>query len=87
MNEFVGTPYYVSPEILSKIPYNEKCDIWSLGVCLFKMLTGLYPYPGRDFDELFHNIMREDYAKEELNGISNDVHDLLDKIFAKNPDK
>lgn len=87
MNEFVGTPYYVAPEILYKVPYDEKCDIWSLGVCLFKMLTGCYPFPGRDFDELLHNIMREDYCREELTDVSPEVKDLLDKIFVKNPDK
>ena len=38
----VGTPYYMSPEQVNEVPYNEKCDIWSLG-CLIYELAALAP--------------------------------------------
>lgn len=38
-NSIVGTAQYNSVELMSKKPYNEKTDIWSLGVVLFEMLT------------------------------------------------
>lgn len=44
MKSYLGTPYYVAPEILKKKPYNKQCDIWSLGVCMFKIMTGEYPF-------------------------------------------
>ena len=56
MTAFIGTPYYVCPEILMKLPYGEKCDIWSLGVTLVKALTGNYPFSGEDFDHLIQQI-------------------------------
>eukprot|EP00727_Mastigamoeba_balamuthi_P010904 m51a1_g6436 putative serine threonine-protein kinase nek2 (398) ;mRNA; f:368314-370165 len=39
---FVGTPYYMSPEQVNGLPYNEKCDIWALG-CLVHELASLSP--------------------------------------------
>lgn len=44
-NKIVGTSYYVSPEILQK-DYDEKCDIWALGVLLHVITTATAPFPG-----------------------------------------
>ena len=44
----LGTPYYIAPEIWKKMPYDEKCDIWSLGVLAYEMMTFNYPFTGAD---------------------------------------
>lgn len=44
MRTFVGTPGYQPPEILGGSEYNEKCDVWSLGVCLYAMMTANLPF-------------------------------------------
>ena len=46
MSTVVGTPYYVAPEILSEPVYGPKCDLWSVGVIMFVLLSGDFPFVG-----------------------------------------
>ena len=42
--ESIGTILYTAPEILKNLKYNEKCDLWSLGVTLYELYFGFVPY-------------------------------------------
>ena len=44
LTEFVGTPYYIAPEIINKEKYGSGCDIWSLGVMTYFLIENNYPY-------------------------------------------
>ncbi len=43
---FLGSPLYMAPEIIQNKIYNEKVDIWSIGVITYKLLTKREPFPG-----------------------------------------
>ncbi|CAM9596832.1 unnamed protein product, partial [Phaeothamnion confervicola] len=43
-NTFIGTPYYLSPELCADRPYDAKSDMWALGVVLYEMLTLRRPF-------------------------------------------
>lgn len=59
----VGTPFYVSPEVLEG-RYNEACDVWSLGVILYMMVCGQPPFDGEDEKVIFKKVKSLAYSFE-----------------------
>jgi len=51
----------MAPELFSGRPYNEKCDIWSLGVILFILLTGQPPFNGNTDKEILARVIKGVY--------------------------
>ncbi len=39
--------HYIAPEVINKF-YNNKCDIWSLGILLYVLLSGNAPFIGKE---------------------------------------
>lgn len=56
MNTIAGTPHYMAPEVLDG-DYNYKCDIWSLGVLMYVLLSGYLPFYGDNRKEVFQKIL------------------------------
>jgi NIMA (never in mitosis gene a)-related kinase len=54
----VGTPYYLSPEIIEGKPYSFKSDIWSLGIMLYEICALKPPFEGMNMHFLAMNIVR-----------------------------
>jgi serine/threonine protein kinase len=51
MNSGVGTPLYMSIEILKSLHYTSKCDIWALGIIFYQLLHGEAPWiAGSEFE-------------------------------------
>jgi calcium-dependent protein kinase len=61
MELVLGTAYYIAPEVL-KGHYDEKCDIWSIGVILYILLSGEPPFPGGDDKEILKNVVQGKYG-------------------------
>ena len=59
--DFVGTPYYIAPEILKSEHYGSKCDIWSLGVLVYNLMSNSYPFTGKNRTQLFDNIKKGEF--------------------------
>lgn len=85
MSDTHGCPAYVSPEILSgSAPYSGKmADMWSLGVMLYTMLVGRYPFHDPDPATLFSKIRRGQCCLPE--GLTPKAKCLLQSLLRKEP--
>ena len=85
---YVGTPYYLSPEIINSQPYDFKSDIWSLGVLLYEMCALKMPFDASNLPQLYIKIINCNYQPLS-NNFSDElkilVKDLLNETSIKRP--
>ena len=79
----IGTPLYIAPEVWKHRPYDNKCDIWSLGVLLYEMMTFSYPFTGRDQKELAQRVCLGKYTLPRR--YSPDLISVVRKLLQVNP--
>ena len=86
MTSVIGTPYYVAPEVL-RGSYDEKCDIWGLGVIMFILLSGTPPFNGADDGEIMDAVVKGKYQFKDSKwkNISDEAKDLIDQMLKKRP--
>ena len=86
MKEQLGTPYYIAPEVLRK-KYNQKCDIWSLGVIMYVLFCGYPPFGGKTAEAIFENIEEGKvvFQGPEWKRVSVDAKKLIKKLLTYNP--
>ncbi|KAH8295331.1 hypothetical protein KR018_009993 [Drosophila ironensis] len=81
-----GSPLYMAPEIVRKHQYDAKADLWSIGVILYECLFGKAPYSSRTIEELLLRIRNAEAITLPANArISNECHDLLQRLLAHEP--
>uniref|UniRef100_A0A6B2LDF1 Protein kinase domain-containing protein n=1 Tax=Arcella intermedia TaxID=1963864 RepID=A0A6B2LDF1_9EUKA len=61
MVDWVGTANYMAPEIISGLKYGPGIDLWSLGVVVYVMLSGTFPFESESEEELFELIRAKDF--------------------------
>lgn len=81
---YVGTPYYVPPEIWENMPYNNKSDIWSLGCILYELCTLRHPFQANSWKHLILKVCKGSYNPLPSH-YSYELHYLIKQMFKRNP--
>merc|ERR1711920_764163 len=79
-----GTPYYVSPEVLNGC-YDELCDIWSAGVIMYVLLSGIPPFNGNNDHQILAQVKSGKLVfDQEWKNISEDAMNLIKGMLNRN---
>lgn len=84
----MGSLSYAAPERLRTLPGDGRSDIYSLGVCLFEMLTGMRPFQAGDANALRVKVLTEPAPLlSSFDPALKPYDQILDRCLAKEPDK
>ncbi|XP_036913487.1 serine/threonine-protein kinase Nek3 isoform X1 [Sturnira hondurensis] len=81
---YVGTPYYVPPEIWENMPYNNKSDIWSLGCTLYELCTLKHPFQANSWKSLILKICQGSVSPLPSH-YSYELQHLIKQMFKRSP--
>ncbi|KAL5545655.1 hypothetical protein UlMin_005342 [Ulmus minor] len=87
-NDVVGSPYYVAPEVLRK-NYGPECDVWSAGVIIYILLSGVPPFWDETEQGIFEQVLKGelDFISEPWPSISESAKDLVRRMLVRDPKK
>ena len=78
----VGTPCYMSPQLLKKENFNPfKADVWALGILLYKMIFGFLPYKGKSGDQILKKINTVGFSFPRTKRITKKTQEIISKML------
>lgn len=85
LSRVVGSSYYVAPEVLKK-SYTEACDLWSLGVIVYMLLSGAPPFYGKNDEAIKASIVQGEYTfpHELFRDVSDDAMAFVSTLLSYN---
>jgi len=84
----VGTPYYVSPEVVKQEPIDHRADIYSLGCSLFYMLAGRPPFDAESVTAVYMARLKNPapQVRQFNKEVTKKTNDVLVQMLRRNPD-
>lgn len=84
---FCGTVDYVAPELVHHTPYDEKIDIWAVGILTYELLTGQAPFTGQNEKDTYSNIAKLDLQANDVfrERVSPLAKDFISRILVTDP--
>ncbi|XP_011307654.1 serine/threonine-protein kinase 33-like [Fopius arisanus] len=84
LHDFCGTITYMAPEMVTTKSYSQQCDMWSMGVIMYVLLTGKFPFFSTNEMQLYRLITTADVDYSVLQ-CSDGAKHLLSKLLERNP--
>ena len=86
--KLVGSPSYMSPEQLAGKPIDGRSDLFSLGVCIYQLMTFKKPFPGESINEICYKIVNDEFRPPSDHNpeFPSEFDDWMDIALAKSPD-
>ena len=81
----IGTPHYIAPEILQGKGYSLSCDFWSLGICMFEIFYGIYPFgnTANEVIEIYKDVLKKNLVFPSENSKYTNVNSFIKELLTK----
>ena len=81
----IGTPHYIAPEILQGRGYSLSCDFWSIGICMYEIFYGKYPFGNyaNEVIEIYKEVLKKDFSFPVENSRVANVNSFIRSLLTK----
>lgn len=73
-----------APEMITNYTYSQQCDVWSIGIMIYLLLRGEFPFYGKTEKEVANDICKKEIPFDNFPGSKESVN-LIKRMLAKNP--
>lgn len=81
----LGSPLYMSPELVKEVEYDQRVDVWSIGVIAYILMCGTPPFVGFNKDETYKAITNDPlkFDKAQWKDMTPDAKDFITQCLCK----
>ena len=81
----IGTPHYIAPEILQGKGYSLSCDFWSLGICMYEIFYGTYPFgnSANEVIDIYKEVLKKNLGFPKDSNRYGKVNEFISELLSK----